>query len=169
MQKNKISPIAKDVIDNYKEALNNISALHVQIDERVEYIINKICNTFNVQLDWWSYSHSDDNGGEFCDAYSEDQITPCINLESDYNPCVILLNNGSEWGLMDGIPIDWLFEDFEEELVNGKAAYIKQQEDKKNKAKAKKLDKRAKEKELLEQIKSKLSPEELKVLKLKKK
>lgn len=68
----------------------------------------------------------------------------------------IILNDGADFDITTAFPIRWLFEDFEKELKDGRREYLKSQ----NKVEKDKVS-------ILNNIKSKLTIEELKVLNLK--
>ncbi len=63
-----------------------------------------------------------------------------------------------------GFPLRWLFEDFEDEFVNGRALYVKKHEEWKAESKAKRVEAKAAAAQTKQQILEKLTPEERKIL-----
>ncbi len=134
--------------------------------DRVDYIIGKIAEVFKSEVEWWSYPNStkENSMGNLNDAYNDD----CFQFEGSFNKdikdWVIILDEGEECDLNCSFPIRWLYENFEEELINGKKE-LEQKLAKQKKDKVKKtLLKHSAKKKLLESAKSKLTEEERKAL-----
>jgi hypothetical protein len=83
-----------------------------------------------------------------------------------------LLKDGSEWSYEGLLPSRWLFEDFEDELIEGKQKFDEKEKLRKLQLKEKKEKKKQKEAlrsvediKMMSELKKKLSPEELDILK----
>ena len=151
--------LTKEDLDFYKEAETRYEALKSNIVDRIDEILKFSFKTFGSKLEYWYF-----------DGAEEGEIGP-LKIDTEwgdvhgmvmkpYFTMVILLEDGSEWGIEDGIPIKWLTEDYQDEIVKGKKLYEKKQEEKKAKEKAR----REKKKDIAAQAKTKLSKAELKAL-----
>ena len=128
-----------------------------KIDERFGEIVKHIAKKHPNM--WYDYGN--------CDYYSEDSggyFDP-----EDYNEFIEV---GGEWVNIpepynDSFPTSWLWEDFEEEFETEVKSYKEKKIKKKEAEKTKKQAKKAEKEKLIVQIKSKLSKEELKVIKFK--
>lgn len=129
----------------------------VKIDYRFNYIMKTIC----TKLDWYDYDNGwEGRSGHFePNTYYKDEDSYIIfdgeySLPPPYDSC-------------PDIPIRWLWEDFEEEFKREAEEEKKKILDKKNKAKAARLDFKLKKESMREIIKNKLTKEELKFVKFK--
>lgn len=158
-------PLDPQTLESYLQLRQQAGVLESQLENRITYILKKIYETFGSQLDYWYTSDAPEGDqGDLlrCWRYNNDTISDlCIH---PYLEAVIILNNGSEWGLHDDIPSRWLFEDFEEELVNGKRLYEERQAQKKEDARQKRQAKKAEKERLKATAAAKLSPAERKAL-----
>ena len=141
-----------------------------KITDRMNYIIRKCVEIAGGKLDWWDWNCDDDyedrSSGDFMESYDKDTLT--IRAEWSIKQEIIFLDkNGSEWGLWEGVPTRWLYEDFEKEFTNGLKAYKEKEIQKTAKKKEKKLKNVVDQKGLMEKVLSKLTKEERKVLGLK--
>lgn len=84
---------------------------------------------------------------------------------NDKYEMVIITKDGGEWAWDSSIPLRWLFEDCEEEIINGKTLYDAKLKKKKEEAIVKKTLKKKLDETLAVQAKAKLSKEELAALK----
>lgn len=161
--------IAKETFAKWQDLNNQAGALEGGIIDRVDYIIHKIFAVFNNELDWWDFPGDGDRceGGRLSDAIRHDDDIFCFTAETrEYlKEKVILLKDGSEWGFDNEFPTRWLFEDFEEELIEGKKKFEEVKIERAKQALLKKKTKKEKDKILVEQAKAKLSKEELAALK----
>lgn len=164
MSKDKSAKLDIEFFDKYYEAAQKASELREVIEDRITYIIKTICKTFNCKFDtWYVYGAAEGEVGNIDGALEDDFVHLIIESELD-DDCAILTIDSREYSLRYGFPRIWLFQDFEEELINGKDLYIKKKEAEKEKKKLKLQAKQIKKNETLEQIKSKLSKQELKAL-----
>lgn len=138
----------------YAESLRKLSV-------RMEYILRYI---FGDNLKWWDWQSGDTN-------YRSGIGGPCISSDtiqyyaefSNYSRKCIVLKDGTEW-MLDEIPLEWLWEDFEEEYTKGLELFQQREEERKIKEKEHKKEKEYKKRTLAEQAKSKLTQEEIKAL-----
>lgn len=158
----------KPLTKSQENKILSLFSLQGEVEEfvidRVDYIIKKIAATFDSQVEWWSfpYSSEENSMGNLNNAYNDD----CLQFEGEFkrSDWCIILDDGEEYDLNNEFPTRWLYEDFEEELINGKKELeqklAKQKEDKVKKT----LLKNSAKKKLLESAKSKLTEEERKAL-----
>jgi hypothetical protein len=107
---------------------------------------------------WYFYGAGEGEIGDLWRSYSRDEI----DIITDRCPeeMIVLLKDDSEWGLNDSIPTRWLFEDFEEELIEGKKKYEEKQRAKQAENKTKRTIKKAEIEKLIIEARSKLSKKE---------
>lgn len=161
----KIEPISKNVINEWEAASLVTLKLENTINNRVSYIISQIELIFNFDLDYWDYpTHTDDADGDIGLGLGDENIIR-YSLIGRHPNLVIILKDGTEWGLEDECPRRWLFEDFEEELANGKILYEQKLILKKQKESEKRKSKKEEDKVLAAAAKAKLSAKELAALK----
>jgi len=162
-------PISSEIVDKYWEHFHIAGSYADQIEKRIDYIIRQIykeagANGFTY---WYFDDASEGDQGSLHRALDKTMIGNYIvdsrGMEI-LDELVVILKDGSTWGLFDSFPTRWLHEDFEQELIEGKAAYIKREEDKKAKAKAKRTAKKAEKEKLKAQAAKKLTPAERKAL-----
>lgn len=112
----------------------------VKINDRMNYII-RYCVTMTGgkfewwdwnseamaggKFEWWDWSREDyesHSSGDFMLSYNHDVIQ--VRGEWTNNDNMAFIDkDGGEWGLEDGFPTRWLYEDFEEEYTNGLKLY----------------------------------------------
>lgn len=159
----------KQLFSEWLNAKKLSDSLEDQITSRIDYILRFLYKTFGGELDYWYFPNAEEGQVgdlyKYTDANSVNQFV----FEEVKAPeeIEILDKNGKYYSLFDGneIPIRWLFEDFEQEVIGGAAAY-KEQEKKKLELKKEKFKlKKEEQKALAESAKNKLTKEELKALK----
>jgi hypothetical protein len=141
-----------------------------KITDRMNYIIRRCIEIVGGKLDWWDWlgdgDYEDRASGDFVQSYDKDQLS--IRAEWDIKREIIFLDkNGNEWGLAEGVPTRWLYEDFEEEFTNGLKAYKEKEIRQKEKTKENRVKKAEEKKVLVKQAASKLTKEERKALGIK--
>jgi hypothetical protein len=130
------------------------------VRERVGYIVETIMKTFKASMEGYGYDEGRDLS--FREMIKDEYMVFGIHT-NDY---LDIIDKHGQWiNLVDGIPQYWLWENFEEELENGRQKYIDQEKIKKQKAKQKYIENKIKREKLLKSVKSKLTKEELKLLK----
>lgn len=131
----KNKPISNKILKEWENARSIADVFEQEIIDRIDYIINEILKTFDQKLDTW-YFHDAGEGslGDLSPNLDEKNVSFVYEIarDSDSEEMVILLKNGFEYSLHDGeFPTRWLFEDFEEELIQGKKDYEEKEEEKK--------------------------------------
>lgn len=167
-----IKPITKDLVDKWDDAVCTASQLEQEIINRVNYVISVWVSAFGGKLtNWWFSSADEGEMGHLADHMSKDSIYS-IHIECKPQPkpndeysMVIIDKDGSEYGWESEIPLRWLFEDCEDEIVKGKALYDQKLIKKKEAAALRRTLKKKLDTALAEQAKAKLTPEELQALK----
>ncbi len=161
------APLSEEFMREREDIVNEYDVMTDALNNRITYICERIFKCFNKRLECCYFDGAEE--GEFGDfdkhVYGE---TFCITTEPFLGyKSLIILKDGQEWALADGIPVRWLTEDFESELTDGKKAYLEKVAAKNAKKSARAKEKASKKDKLLAEIKEKLTPEELKILKIK--
>lgn len=137
------------------------------IDERCNYVVRKIVEIAGLHLEWWDYrvfSLDENDSGYFDFQQFANYINVQMGLTDNLISIPCRINKGLEdIDFFERFPTRYLFEDFEEEVRTGFCLYKKMEKERKA------LEKEEKERKnkLMTQIESKLSPEELRILKQK--
>lgn len=159
-----MKPITKEHYDKWEDAIS-VAFQHEQVIlNRITYILEVWFAAFGAKLENWYFDNAGEGEvGNLCDNVNPDSI---VNIYSECKPfprkeMVILDKWGDEWGWESEIPLRWLFEDFEDEVNNGKKLFDEKELARKSKKKELSLAKKMKDEELIEKAKMKLSPEEL--------
>lgn len=158
--------LQKDVFTYWRSLKKDVGRIEDEIVNRISYVWYTINNAFGNEVDTWYF---DDAGeGEVGNLDIDDSFVSSI--QTDYKKkstgdMAILLKDGSEFGFYSEFPTRWLFEDFEQELIEGKKKYEEQEVARKEAEKIKRQRQKAKTLVLADQAKLKLSKEELAALK----
>lgn len=154
------------VLDSYKNYQKRLGL----IKDRVDYIVKFIFQEIKAKLDFWDWVPNDcekDNTANFFESYNERDLFFKINVgfsKYPYNTSYFG-KDGKEYKLdflNDGFPIRWLWEDFEEEFING----FKAAQKKKDQEKQKLEEEKSKKRELVKTALSKLTNKEKEALSL---
>ena len=133
------------------------------LEDRITYIVKSICKAFDREFYGWDYPEDhEEEINTFDDSVDSDSVRIVFYHNTKILQDFVIVRDGEDW-VLEKIPLDWLTTDFEEELIQGRDLYLKKMEEKKTQDKINLQDK--KDKQLLEQIKSKLTPAEIKALK----
>jgi hypothetical protein len=167
----KTEPITQKLIDNWQLAANESSSMEGEITNRIDYIIRTIFDTFNKKLDTWYFDGAGEGDvGDLLRHYDENEINIITELSRnkegvyDSIEMVIIDKEGSEWGFDSSIPTRWLFEDFEQELIDGKKLFEEQKAERKKNKKELSAKKKLEDQALATAAKAKLSKKELAAL-----
>lgn len=168
-----MKPLQSDILEKKKYFEAQLAPINQDIIDRLDYILKKIGEVLGGAKikNWWIDGAEEGELGDINKIIYKDRIEcSCIYFDvslNDANKDYGIIINGKEWGLDESFPIRWLFENFEEELIEGRKKYIsKQSEKEKLQAKKKELSKQTND-YLINSAKSKLSKEERKALGLK--
>jgi hypothetical protein len=160
----KVEPVDKitpELVAEAEELATKAGRLEEKIVDRLHYIVTSIFKLFNKKdAYWYFYGAAEGEVGDLWSHYDIDSISIVADNCPD-DSMVILLKDGSEWGLDDGIPTRWLFEDFEQEVVNGKTLYEAKLKQHKANEKEKRFLQKEEDKKLVEIAKAKLTKKEL--------
>jgi len=167
----KTEPITQKLIDNWQLAATEAGKMEGQIINRIDYIVRTIFQTFNHKLDcWYFYGAGEGDVGDLLRHYDSDEINIITELARnkgggyDSIEMVILDKEGNEWGFDSSIPTRWLFENFEQELIDGKRLFEDQQIERKKNQKELSAKKKLEDQALATAAKAKLSKKELAAL-----
>ena len=167
MQMKKVDLITQDLVFNYQLKRTECDELEAQIIYRIDYILNFIFDLESSKLNYWYFDGAQEgeigNLNLSCDnktIYStiDSIVTDSVEKKKNYS---YILKDGKRWEYEGTLPSRWLFEDFEEELIEGKEKYELLEIERKQKTK----QISEKNNMLVEQAKAKLSKEELAALK----
>jgi hypothetical protein len=96
---------------------------------RIDYIVQKISEAYNLENAEWEWTEGTDmHIGVFCAAFSQypdgeyDRELPMAILSGSANDVEAIIH-GDLVSLRRSIPTRWLFEDFEEELLNSRIGW----------------------------------------------
>lgn len=165
-------PILPEFVAHAEAIAHQARSLEELIINRINYIVETLFKTFGVNLDFWYFCGAGE--GEVGDLWRNYDKENGINIETglsrntSYTEIIIIDKNGDEWEFDSYIPIRWLFENFEQELIDGKKKYEEAQEAKKAAEHIKREAKKEKDKQtkaLAAQAKKKLTKKELIALK----
>lgn len=160
-------PITPQLVSEWEVARSKASELENQITERIDYILNVWFKTFGGSLKYWYFDGAGENEVGDLAKYMGDESIYGLFIEcnpNSKNEMVIINKDGSEWGWESEIPTRWLFEDFENEIINGKKLYEERAANRKAKKKELTLAKKQEDATLIEEAKKKLSKKELAAL-----
>src|SRR5512135_1329026 len=159
-----VKPITPELVAEAEELATRLGKMEEKITDRIHYIMLSIFKLFSKKdAYWYFYGAGEGEVGPFWAHYDKDQIGVVID-NCPGETMVILLKNGDEWGFEDSIPTRWLFEDFEEELIQGKKKFEEREIARKAAQKELAVNKKLEDKKLIEGAKKKLSKKELEAL-----
>lgn len=167
----KLNILNEDFFKRRKEAKLVVENYDTEIYNRVSDIIRSILKTFNQDCsnEWWFAGNNDAYEDVGFDAATRYRDNIFIRLEEYIKPSNIIDKFGRKISLFDdGIPLRWLEEDWEEELISGKQKLDEQYQLAEAKRKLSKEEGKLKKQEDLknkkafkDSLKNKLSQEEL--------
>jgi len=168
------TPLTSETIAAAKEAMTNLHVYEKAINERVEYVIKTIYETFGLKVEWWDYGIQSHHDNEYAsDIWSElfgknnkgieFSVMEAKSIDGEGYPdrFIILNEESKEQSLDHYFPLRWLTEEFEPELKDGK----KRWDDQVAAKKAKETEAKSKKDDLAKTAKAKLSKSELEALK----
>lgn len=153
---------------DYKKLRASASELENSIADRITYVLDTIYKTFGSSCDNWYFDGAEEGQlGDVNRHVDHHEVSGIIaySKKPSGQDMAVILNNGDEWGLDEGFPTHWLFEDFEQELKDGKEKFLKKEAERKELEKAKRDSKKQKDADLAAKAKAKLSKAELAALK----
>lgn len=158
-----VEPLEKSVVERMisgEMSLKEFSNIEKQIGERLNYFMYKAAEIAGVDLLWWDYDNGDSESE--IDGYFDPKIyVDKVKIEGRYYD--IKSKNGMIFDnyFSNGIPLEVLYIDVEEKVLNDLKALHKTLADEKSLKEQKDNNFKA----LVESIRSKLTPEELKIVK----
>ncbi len=164
----KVEKITSEVVVSWKKKKAEADKEEEKILDRIQYILEAIFSSEKSSLEYWWFDgvgKDDDNAGDVEKHMNDKEIWGIVTDGHSglfgYN---YILNDGREWRYEGSIPARWLYEDFENELLEGKNKFEARELEKKNSnilnKKSKKI-KEQKKKELAISAMAKLSKEEI--------
>lgn len=158
----KVAPITVELINKTKKLNEEISDLNEIIIDRVDYIITFLFEIFSKKkgYSWWFDGAGEHEVGNFWSNYYAGEIEFCTDIS--FSEMEIIDKNGDLWACGGSFPDRWLFEDFENEILEGKRLL-----EEKNAEKVLEKQNESEKQKLIDSAKKKLSKEELKALGIK--
>ena len=155
----KITPITAELINKVQSLNKEVNQLESQITDRIDYIIAFLFE--GKDCCWWFEGAEEGEIGDFWRHYHAHEIW----IITDPNLKISFIDkDGNDWEFEGSIPDRWLFEDFENEIIEGKKLF-EERKAKRNLEQIQLKEQNKKEKnQLIESAKKKLSKEELKAL-----
>lgn len=134
----KMKAISEKLIEEYKETKDKCERLKEKITDRIDDILRTWFKIYDMDLETWYFA--DAREGEVGDI-TRNMDSECISNivdEGEFdnpNRMIFIDASGKEYEWCGEIPIRWLFDDnFEEEIIQGKAEYKKRQDEKRKKS-----------------------------------
>lgn len=166
MIKTKKPAITPELVMKWENAVKQASKLEDEITDRIDYILHFWFSTFGAKLEWWYFDGAEE--GEVGDIkINMDTIWNFYVEVKNYpdNDMSIIDKDGDVYSWQSEIPTRWLYDDnFEEEIVEGKAEFERREAERLAKKKQRTAEKKAQDSKLAEAAKKKLSKEELAAL-----
>lgn len=156
-------PIEREFVIKAKGLADAAADAEESIIKRITYIVSTMVNTWEQELDTWYFDDAAEGEvGNLWSNYNETQITPLIFVKHSRAATSMIFFDklGGEWDLKDSFPSRWLFEDFEQELLDGKKKWENLEQERQEKIAALSKEKKS----LVEKAKKKLTKEELNAL-----
>lgn len=119
----------KEFFNKRMQLSHNLAEIDSVIIDRIDFIVKKIHSLFNSKLSTWYFPGAEEGSiGNFDNAinYDYEINDDYISIVAEHRatqPIKLILNDGKEIEAYS-VPIRWLFEDFEEELIKGKQLYL---------------------------------------------
>lgn len=149
----------------WKDLITQADMIESSIINRICYILTFWLQTFGNTLSSWYFEGADEGHVGDLDSHISDSVIYGIVLDYFYdNKTNIIDKHGNNLSCDDDIPTRWLFEDFEEEIVNGKKLFEDKMAAKKAAAFERKKVTKEQRQALIDGAKSKLTKEELKAI-----
>lgn len=166
--------IDKEFVERARSMAREASIMEDVIADRIDYIIREMCKTFNTKLLYWYFPDAAEGEvGNLWEHFSNEQISVITQFLGDKSKngssrtmsIIDKFDNELFFDFDSFIPTRWLFEEFENELIEGKKKFEEKEALCKLEQNKKKSLKKIEEEKLIESVKRKLSKEELKVIK----
>lgn len=164
----KEEPITQKLIHDWKVASSEASSMEEEIIERIDHIVRAWFKAFNNELNYWYFDGAAEGEVGDLSKYMGADTIWCIWTELKKecpHDMAIIDKNGDVYVWESSIPTRWLFEDFEDEIINGKKLYEQKELERKAKIKTLSTQKKIEDRLLVEEAKKKLSKKELAALK----
>ncbi len=166
----KVLPISIELINKAKKLKKEFSDLNEIIIDRIDYIITFIYKASSLKgknFSWWFDGADENEVGDFWVNYNISNGEICFLTDPQLS-MLIIDKYGDMWECGGSIPDRWLFEDFENEIIEGEKM-LEEMNAKKNSEKLQlKEQNKSERQKLIDSARKKLSKQELKALGLSK-
>lgn len=119
--------ITKNSVLKWQKSYKATKKLEEKILDRIDHVLHTIFKVFDVKLKYWYFDGAGEGEVGNLFAYLGDEYVTGLHIEAaKYIDMVILNKYGEEISLGGDFPTRWLFDNnFEKEIIKGKAAYLK--------------------------------------------
>lgn len=163
-----MTKIIKEDIAEYQRCMREAGTYGSKIEARVEYILRTVYRAYGAVIDYWYFCGSEEGQEDDLFNHIDDKEVSCYYVETqtcyEGEEMLIRLDDGDLVEFGYSFPTRWLYEDFEEEVLRGKAAYEQELADKKAEKARRRAAKKAEKERLKASAASKLTAEEKKAL-----
>jgi hypothetical protein len=165
MKIDKVPKMDKQVVDKFLDGsltVKESDKIKEDIVDRCNYIVRSIWQLqgYGKVFGWWDFANEGGKDGPsgYFDRYSYREIISTTGEVERHHewPYDMLYN--------DGFPTKWLWEDFEDALVQEATKFKEDEKKKKETEKQKRVEREAKKKELIASALTKLTPEEARAM-----
>lgn len=167
----KEAAVTADIIAKCHSLNKELGVLEEKITNRMTYALNFLFAAFDRKLDTWYFPDASEGGmGDMWHHFSDQSISVITEIDCrdrtklGYPTFVIIDKDGDEWEFDGEFPTRWLFEDFENEIIEGKKKFEEKENLRKLKDKEKRQQQKEEDKKLAAEAKLKLSKRELAAL-----
>ena len=162
-------PLGKTFVKEWEDARRTADALEGSIIDRIDYVLKVWFKAFDCELKNWYFEGAEESS--MGDLHCNDDSIYSIHIDNfkgdkvPHNDMIIIDKDGGEYGWESEIPLRWLFEDCEQEIVEGRKKYEKREAFRKESLKTKRAKQKAEDLALADGAMAKLSKKELAALK----
>lgn len=115
-----MQPLDKTLLEIKRRKEIELNEIDDKIKERIDFIYDKACDFFGQKHRCWSFIGSRDYNDSWRECTFNDALDEeWISLRGDWNISMKIILNDKFIDLNNKLPLRWLFEDFEKELLEG--------------------------------------------------
>ena len=160
-----MNKITQQDLNSFFNSLETTKKYESIITERINYVVRRIAELAKTRVFWWDFKNGYDENDGYLDYDTFVDGGICVEGESSADRFKVVLDN-KIWNFPFEFPQRFLFNDFDEEVLQGIESYIKEENERQQKIKESKFEKNKKKKQMLAQVAQKLTPQERRLLKL---
>jgi hypothetical protein len=163
----KIEKIDITDVANYNKLRAAANTIENNIADRIEYVLKKIYEVYGGSFDTWYFDGAAEGEvGDIHGAISSDYVSGFVFYgRKGPRPMGSILHDETEVNLEYDFPTRWLYEEFEDELAEGKQKFLDKSIKDQKAAQINRDAKKLRDEQILDIAKKKFSKEELAALK----